>query len=50
MNKHKVDSSNIVSGVFDDSVLPSIFAKIAALTVADKKQTAEEKEVPHVSL
>jgi hypothetical protein len=35
MGKHKVDSSNIKAGVFDDSVLPSIFAKIIAAEKAD---------------
>ena len=40
MKKHKVKSDNVKAGVFDDSVLPSIFAKIAAAEKADKAKQA----------
>lgn len=36
MSKHAVSSSNIKSGVFDMSVMPSIFAKIAVAEKAER--------------
>ncbi len=42
MTQHKVDSSNIEAGVFDDSKLPGIFAKIATAEKEDKELTAQK--------
>ena len=44
MSTHTVDSSNVKAGVFDDSVLPGIFAQINAAEKADKELTAALEE------